>query len=69
MIWPAWFSFFSPLKFSLWAANRAATWTGLFYFWRKFRSQRFFWLWMTLINLASLGALALLFFWLHTRTR
>ena len=68
MPWPAWLWIGTPLKAGLWIGNRLFTWTGLLYFWRRFRSQRFFWLWLILINTASLGSLCLLFFWLHLRS-
>ena len=67
MVWPAWLSLATPMKFSLWLANRIATWTGLFYFWKRFRSQRHFWVWLALINVVSLGGLCLVLFWLHVR--
>ena len=65
MVWPAWLWIGTRLKFSLWLANRLATWTGVGYLWRRLRSRRWFWLWMVLANLLSLGALAAVFFWLH----
>ena len=68
MVWPAWLSITTPLKFSLWLLNRLATWTGVFYFWKRFRAQRGFWIWITLINVVSLSALVLLFFWLYRRS-
>ena len=67
MLWPSWLWFGTPLKFWLWLVNRLATWTGVFYAWRRFRTQRGFWVWATLANLISWGGLALLFFWLHHR--
>lgn len=63
--WPAWLVLSSPLTWGLWLVNRLATWTSLFYFWRRFRGRRLFWVWTTLINAASLSALGLLFFLLH----
>ena len=67
MPWPAWLWIGTPLKAGLWFGNRVFTWTGLLYFWKRFRSRRLFWLWVTLINAASLGSLGLLFLWLHLR--
>ncbi len=66
--WPAWLWIGTPFKFTLWLINRALTTTGVVYHWRWLRAQRFFWLWMILINIASFGLLALLFYWLHHRT-
>ena len=68
MIWPSWLWIGTPLKFFLWLLNRFATWTGLFYLWKRFRSRRGFWVWFTLINLASLAGLGMLFFWLQMRS-
>ena len=65
MVWPSWLWIGTPVKFSLWLLNRLATWTGLFYLWRRFRSQRLFWVWFAVINVASLSGLAILFFWLR----
>ena len=67
MVWPAWLWIGTRTKVSLWVLNRLATWTGLVYLWRRFRSRprRTFWLWMMVVNLVSLGGLALLFFCLH----
>ena len=66
-VWPSWLWLTSPLKFWLWLANRLATWTGLFYLWKRFRLVRHFWIWFTLVNTLSMGALVLVFFWLHRR--
>ena len=68
MIWPAWLSLTSPLKFSVWLLNRLATWTGLLYLWRRWRSRRHAWVWLTLVNLVSLGGLCLALFWLYRRS-
>ena len=65
MVWPSWLWIGTRLKLSLWLANRLATWTGLVYLWRRLRSRRLFWLWVIIVNLISLGALAFLFLWLH----
>ncbi len=65
MVWPAWLWVGTRLKFSLWLANRLATWTGLVYLWRRLRSRRWFWLWVALANLVSLGVLVAVFFWLR----
>ena len=67
-MFPAWLWIGTPVKFSLWLANRLATWTGVAYLWRRFRSQRGVWMWLALLNVVSLGGLCLLFFWLHTRS-
>lgn len=67
-MWPAWLWIGTPLKFSLWLINRIATWTGVFYLWRRWRSRRHVWWWMIVVNTLSLGALGLLFFWLHLRS-
>ena len=68
MLWPSWLWLSSPLKFSLWLTNRLATWTGLFYFWKRFRATRHFWVWITLINALSLVGLGVVFFWLQARS-
>ena len=68
MVWPSWLWIGTPLKFSLWALNRIATWTGIAVLWKRLRRQRLFWLWLVLINTASLGVLGLMFFWLHARS-
>ncbi|PIQ83548.1 MAG: hypothetical protein COV75_06930 [Candidatus Omnitrophica bacterium CG11_big_fil_rev_8_21_14_0_20_63_9] len=62
--WLGWLWIGTPLKFSLWLANRIATWTGLFLFWKRFRSKQGIWWWIMALNTLSLGALGLLFFWL-----
>ena len=67
MVWPSWLWLTSPFKWALWIFNRLATWTGLFFFWKRFRAQRHFWLWIIFINAVSMGVLALVFFWLHAR--
>ncbi len=67
MVGLSWLWISSPLKFSLWVVNRVATWTGVFYLWKRFRSTRHFWAWITLINVVSLCGLGLVFFWLHRR--
>ena len=68
-VWPAWLWIGTPTKVGLWAVNRVATWTGVAYLWKRFRSRRVFWLWMVAVNLVSFGALALLFFCLHRFSR
>lgn len=68
-MWPAWVGIGTPLTFSLWLVNRLATWTGLIYLWRRVRFRRFAWVWLSLINVASLGALGLVFYWLHQSRR
>lgn len=65
MVWPAWLWIGTPLKFSVWLANRFATGTGLLYLWRRLRSRRHFWLWFILINACSISLLVLLLFWLR----
>ena len=67
IVWPSWLWIGSPLKMGLWLVNRLATWTGMFYVWKRFRSTPRFWVWFALINVMSLGAMGLLFFWLHRR--
>ena len=68
MVWPSWLWIGTRLKFVLWLTNRLATWTGITYFWKRFRSQRFFWWWVVLMNAVSFGGLCLVFFWLHVRS-
>ena len=65
MVWPSWLWIGTPFKFSLWLANRFATWTGVIYCCRRLRSQRLVWIWILLINLASAASLALVFFCLR----
>ncbi len=67
MLWPSWLWIGTRAKFSLWLANRLTTWSGSFYFWRRFRSTQRVWLWLLIINVLSWGALALLFYWMHVR--
>ena len=67
IVWPAWLWIGTRLKFGLWLFNRLGTWTGSFFFWKRFRSRRRIWVWLMLINFLSLGALGLLFYWLHLR--
>lgn len=67
MIWPAWLSLASPLKLSLWIANRLATNTGVLYLWKRVRSRRTFWIGLVLINAVSIGGMALLLLWLRRR--
>ena len=68
MFWPSWLWIGSRTKLSWWLANRLATWTGLFYFWKRFRSHRLFWFWTITINIVSLAALMLLFRRIHHRS-
>lgn len=63
--WPSWLWLGSPLKVWLWVINRLATLTGVLYFWKRIRARRFFWAWLMLINMASLGCLGLVLFWLR----
>ena len=65
--WPSWLLLSSPVKLVLWIANRLATWTGVFYLWRRFRAKPHFWVWLVLLNACSFGGLCLVFFWLHAR--
>ena len=65
MAWPAWLSLGTPVKVWLWLGNRFLTWTGLYLLWQRWRARRFFWVWLTLINLVSLGGLLLLCLWLR----
>lgn len=69
MVWPSWLWIGTRLKFFLWLGNRLATWTGVFWLWKRFRSRRTMWLWVMLINVVSFGALCGVFFWLHLRSR
>ena len=66
---PPWLWISTPLKFSLWLGNRLSTGVGAFFFWRRFRARRLIWVWLFLINAASLSALGLVFFWLYHRSR
>jgi len=71
MPWPEWWAWLgglTPMKLWLWGGNRMVTWTGLFFFWRRFRSRRLAWLWLVLLNSVSVGALVLVFVWLKHRT-
>ena len=65
MVWPSWLWIGTPLKFSLWLANRFATWTGAIYCWKRSRSRRLVWVWILLIHLASAASLVLIFFCLR----
>ena len=67
MVWPSWLWIGSSVKFFLWLGNRLATWTGSFFFWRRFRSRRRVWVWLFVINVVSLAGLCALFFWLYKR--
>ena len=69
MAWPAWLWIGTRVKFFLWAANRLTTWAGSFVFWKPYRSRRGIWVWLMLLNLLSLSALALLFYWLYARAK
>jgi len=71
MPWPSWWVWvggFAPWKLWWLGWNRLATWTGLFLFWRRFRSHRFVWLWLLLLNTVSVGALIVLLMWLKRRS-
>ena len=64
MIWPSWFAWvarLAPWKVVLWFGNRITTWVGLFHLWRRFRTRRFVWVWLLLVNAASLSLLVVLF--------
>ena len=67
MTWPAWLWLGSRLKLSLWLGNRIATWTGLYYFWKRFRARRDFWVWCLVINLVSLAVLGGVLYWIWLR--
>ena len=67
MLWPSWLWIGTPTKVTIWLTNRLATWTGVYYFWRRFRTHRYFWPLLITINLASVSALGLIFYWLHTQ--
>ena len=67
MLWPPWMWIGTPMKFSLWLANRIATWTGAYYVWKRWRRHRYFWPLLIMINVTSIGALGLFFYWLHMR--
>lgn len=68
MAWPAWLWIGTRLKFFLWLGNRLTTWIGSFVVWKRFRARRKIWVWLFLINAASLFALGLVFLWLHLRS-
>ena len=57
----------SPLKAMLWLGNRLATWTGLFFLWKRFRESRFVWVWLFLINAVSIGGLVMLLRWVSSK--
>ena len=65
--WPSWLWIGTRVKFFLWAGNRVTTWAGSFLFWKRYRTRRGIWLWLMFLNLLSLSALLLLFYWLHVR--
>ena len=65
MPWPAWLWVGTPLKLWVYLVNRLATWFGVYYLWRQRHARSRFWLRVVLINVLSLGALGLAFFWLH----
>ena len=68
MPWPAWLWIGTRLKFGVWLSNRMTTWVGSFFVWTKVGSRRQRWLWIAAINVVSLGALVLMFYWLHRRS-
>ena len=68
MPWPAWLWIGTRSKFFLWLGNRLATWTGSFWFWKRFRGKRALWVWLLLINAVSFTLLALLLFCLYRRS-
>lgn len=51
----------SPMNLALWVGNRLATWTGLFFVWKKLHGQphrvHWFLLWGALVNAVSLAGL------------
>ncbi len=63
---PSWLWIGTPLKFSIWFANRVVTWTGAFYVWRRFRRTHRIWFWLIVINAVSLVALVIALFFLRT---
>ena len=67
MPWPAWLWIGTRSTCFLWLSNRLATWTGSFWFWKRFRGTRRLWVWLLLINATSIALLVWLFFWLHHR--
>ena len=69
MMWPAWLWIGTRSKFALWLSNRLATWTGSFWFVKRFRGKRpLLWLWLFLINAVSFALLVMLLFWLYHRS-
>ena len=69
MVWPVWLGISSPVKLLLWVGNRLATWTGLFFLWKRWRESRFVWMWLIIVNAISFGGLCFLLFWFHVRHR
>lgn len=70
MLWPSWLWIGTRGKFFMWLGNRVTTWIGSFYVWKRLRvnRNRKVWLWLALINVVSLSALGVLFYWLHVRS-
>lgn len=59
---PAWWAVLTSWKFSVWATNRAATWTGGWWLWKRHHPGWKRWAWLITLNLASLAILLLLWF-------
>ncbi|MBI3996221.1 MAG: hypothetical protein HY352_01055 [Candidatus Omnitrophica bacterium] len=67
MLLPSWLWIGTPVKVVLWLANRLATWTGSWYFWKRFKGRRRLWLWLLALNALSFTALGGVFYWIHVR--
>ncbi len=64
--WTAWW-IGTPVKFVLWLGNRLVTGFGLALVWRRFRSSRWVWPTLIVVNVVSLGGLALVIYWISHR--
>jgi len=61
--WPAWLVLNTTAKWWAFWTNRTLTWSGFYAMRKKLRAMKLWWAWLLLVNLLSLGALALLFLW------
>ena len=65
---PAWLWIGTRLKFLSWLGNRIVTWAGSLVIWKRFRTKRWVWVGLLLLNLVSLSLLAGFFWFLAHHT-
>lgn len=67
MAGPAWWVLLTSWKFSIWAANRAATWTTSWWLWKRHHPGWRRWAWLITLNVVSGAVLFSAWYWLRLR--